>query len=255
LDNKYFYNGTLRKVVIAMGQILSGHKIKRFTTPNDPENTYVGDLITIPVKYGKGYYYEKVEQPVDGEARLRTILPHISYVMKAPIYKESDKTNERNKLYHSAYSTRTEEGLQWSYSPMPFSIPFEVYIRTKTMDDMLQFIEQFVVIFDPMLTIKIKPLNDQDKAVDTLTLDLQEETIRVKLEDIDIDDTREDEKDGKIECTINFTVSANLYKVVHENQIITTIDLKLRPVVEIDPDSIDYIDGDLTGVEHIIITE
>jgi len=230
MNRPYFYHGSLRRYTILMGTLLSDIQIMRNDLNYDPENSTHQDLITVPVKYGKGQYYVKVETPnSDQSSKKRVVLPHISYSMMDINYDPERKTNANCKILNTVVGARTENEVQWSFNKVPYNTLFTVSVRTKTMDDLLQIIEQLVILFDPAKVVKLNMANDQNEAYDHLSVDILSESVKISLTDISFSDTREDESQGQIEADLDFTLQGHLYKPVVEQPVITEINLNFTP--------------------------
>lgn len=202
LANQYFYHGSIRAYAATFGSLFNGLTIVR-------SGGGKREMIPVPVSYSSGHAYLKYTGERDSREkdipRVSKILPALVFTLTSFSYDPMRKTNSRERISHTANngdgSTTT-----YVFGRVPYDFEFEVAVKTKNMDDMLQIVEQIVPYFDPCLVV-----NMRDAPASGLDL---EQDIKIDLTNVQIDDIYEGdlEEHRLIECTMNFVLHGFLYK-------------------------------------------
>lgn len=220
LEN-HFYHGSVRRYVALFGNIFSNIHIKRKSSDETRE-----DVIKVPIRYGAGNMYLKVAQDATRETnQISKILPAMSYQIDN-IYKDINrKTNPMNRIQNATYKSNLSGGetRQFQLNRIPYNFIFELVIRAKNTDDILQIVEQIIPSFDGNLSVSIS---------DTTGV-LTEQDIIISLQEITMEDNYSDEMQSRlIEWKITFELKGHLYKRTQTGLIIREIDLMAGPSID-----------------------
>lgn len=203
LEN-HFYHKTISLLTGVFGSIFDEIKIKRKD----------GSSILVPIAYSvKRKYNVRNDQNADPNAvRYKMQLPRMGFKLTG-LQRESLRTN--NKLYPLVENLdRTQvTQLKSQLNRVPFTFGYSLSIKTKTIDDMLQIIEQILVYFNPTLRVTVKDNPDLDYS----------STITVKLLDTGLEDISEGSFDGEesLESTLQFELEGWLYMPTRTSKVIT----------------------------------
>lgn len=152
LSHAPYYHGITRKIIVAFGQLFSDIKIQRFN-----KNDVIEQLIDVPVSYGnKEKWYQRAKEEADIETRVLITLPRIGFEIVGIQY---DPSRKLNKFTQYRPCTPNASGQFLSvYTPVPYTMSLNVYIITKTLDDMFQIVEQIIPFFAPQYDLTINAL-------------------------------------------------------------------------------------------------
>jgi hypothetical protein len=144
-----YYHGIVRKVIISFGKVFSNIKIQRFNNDN-----VVEQLIDVPVSYGnKDKWYQRLREEPNIDTRVLISLPRIGFEIVGIQY---DPSRKLNKFTQFRSCTPTDSGAYLStFAPVPYTLALNVYILTKSQDDMFQIVEQILPYFGPQYNLTI----------------------------------------------------------------------------------------------------
>ena len=216
LGSNPFYHGITRKVIIAFGQIFSDIKIQRFNSSG-----IVDQLISVPISYGnREKWYQRLKEEPTLDQRVLITLPRIGFEISGMSY---DSSRKINKITQYTSTTPNSAGNVLSaYTPVPYNIGFNLYIMTKTNDDMLQIVEQILPFFAPQYNLSINLSEDLGMSQD----------IPVTMESINLSDSYEGPMEDRREIisTLSFVAKTEyLGPVNNANNLITSVNIKLDP--------------------------
>jgi hypothetical protein len=203
----HFYHGTIRLYTSIIGTLFDQIKIKRST----------GKLIKVPLSYaGQQKQNTRLEQNEDpNAARYKMKLPRISYVMSGFEKDDARITNKMHILQEQNVDRVASNGVTSQLNRVPYTFNYEVIIKTKHIDDMLQIIEQIVPYFNPSLKVVVKDNPDLDS----------ETSVDIALVGNNFQDDFEGafEEGRIIETTLSFTLDGYLYAASTPTGIIKTV--------------------------------
>lgn len=221
LDN-YFYHGSVRRYVALFGSLFTDLHIKRVATDGSGKE----EVIKVPIRYGNGNMYLKV--PQDGSRETKTVgrvLPAMAFQLDN-IYKDVNrKTNPMNRIQHPTFvnDPTGPETRQFQLNRVPYNFIFDLEVRTKNSDDMLQIVEQIIPAFDGNLSVTIE---------DTTGLPLEQDIIIV-LNEVSMEDNFDEEMQSRlVEWKLTFEVKGHLYKRTQSGLIIKEVDLYSGNTIE-----------------------
>lgn len=204
--DKRFYWGTIRKSIVAFGNMFNNITIQR----KDADGNNV-QLIRVPISYApKQKFLARIQQRPDSTVRnTQIVLPRMSFEMISLDY---DPARKISPIQRSRALSNDANTLNTQYAPTPYNITVILYVYAKNQDDGLQIIEQILPYFNPdyNLTLKAVPelniLNDLPIILDSIMF--------------------EDDYEGdfsvrrSIIWTLSFTMKLNFYGPVSPQGII-----------------------------------
>lgn len=202
---QYFYHNTIRMYTSMFGAIFNTIQIRK---PN-------AQLVKVPIRYqGKDRQMERRTVDDPDAVRFQSQLPRMSYNLVS-IQRDSDR--QKNKMQAITYrNTSGATPVAYKqYNRVPFKFGFDLEIKTKYMDEMLQIIEQIVVWFSDSIEVTVKDNPDMD-GESSISISLQSTTPNNSFEGI-FDDG------NQIETTLTFTVDGYLYKPTSQSGLIEKI--------------------------------
>ena len=126
-----------------------------------------------------------------------------------------DPVRLANRMYKLTEDIdRTNElGVKTQYNRVPFLFNYTLSLKTKTIDDMLQLIEQIVVYFNPSLRVIVKDNPELDYT----------SAITVKILDTGVEDISEGSFEGEesLEANMQFELEGWLYMPTATTKVIT----------------------------------
>lgn len=209
LNNSVHYFGTIRKTIVAFGNLFSNIYIDR--KQGDSVTGTTIQRLQIPLAYSNK---EKWIQRLDGDPNLEnntyTTLPRMAFEIIGYSYDPSRKINKMQRVK----SGNTSSSLT-TPSPVPYNVEITLYVLTKTQEDALQIIEQILPTFTPDYTLSINVIPDMGIIQD----------VPIILNDISV----EDDYDGDFQIrrfvthTLSFTLKINLFGGISPAKVITHV--------------------------------
>jgi len=218
--DQHFYHGTIRLYTSIVGTLFDNIKIQRSN----------GDLIKVPLSYaGQQKQNTRLdENPDPNAARYKMRLPRISYMLTGFSKDDSRTTNKMHLLQEQNVDRTTGDGVNTQLNRVPYTFNYEVRIKTKHIDDMLQIIEQIVPYFNPSIKVVVKDNPDLDS----------ETTVDIALISNSFDDQFEGvfEEGRAIEATLSFDLAGYMYTATSQQGVIQTVYVNYFDLT--DPDDI-----------------
>lgn len=206
-NNRVFYNGVIRKTVVAFGRLFSNIYIER-----RKEDSVKGDVVQtlqIPIAYApKEKWLVRTEQDPSLENHTYVTMPRMAFEITGYRYDSSRKVPKMNKIV-----CNDGESTKAMFSPVPYNLDIQLYILTKTQEDALQIIEQILPNFGPEYTISINAVPEMNIIQD----------IPITLQGVSFEDDYEGAFDKRtVIHTLTFTAKINLYNAVDSGKVIYT---------------------------------
>lgn len=197
----YFYHQRIRKAVAVFGSLFDNINVIRKNSDGS-----VRSQVKVPLSYApKRDFIDRIAQMQNGEDNERTVavkLPRMSFEIVGMNY---DATRQLPKMNKCRVATDTGAGTSKRvYTPVPYTIQFQLSVYARSQDDALQVVEQILPYFTPQYNVTVKPLDDFDVKEDT----------PITLTSI----TFSDDYEGPLEArrtiiyTLDFDMKISLYK-------------------------------------------
>lgn len=159
LGHDPFYHSTLKNLVIAFGHLFDDIEISR----KDDEEDEV-QRIKVPITYGpKEKFLVRLKENPDLNKRSAITLPRMGFEIGFPAYDAGRKLNTIHK--NSILSDSTHKLQQ--FNPVPYNVPFSLYILAKHTEDANQIVEQILPFFTPNYNLVVNLVPEMDIKIDT----------------------------------------------------------------------------------------
>lgn len=199
----YFYNKCIHKTVVAFGTLFNNITIKHSDSADVPLST-----LKVPLAYGPiQKFLSRVEQSPDGNRRVATTLPRMSFEMTTIEYAPARKASTVQTF--KAVSVVDGKEIKNIYLPVPYDIGFELTIVAKIQDDILQIVEQILPFFQPSFNLSVNLIPQISEIKD----------IPVILNRINFRDTYEEDFKQRrlLYYTLNFTAKTYIFNEIPDN--------------------------------------
>jgi hypothetical protein len=216
--NTPYYHGIVRKLIVSFGQLFTNIKIQRFNNQD-----IIEQLIDVPISYGnKEKWYQRLREEKDTDQRVLISLPRIGYEITGLQYDPARKINKMTQ-YRACQPTLAGNYLS-AFAPVPYNVQINLYVMTKTLDDMYQIVEQILPFFGPQYNLTINAIPKLDIKLD----------IPITMNGIDINDSYEGPMENRREvvATLTFTAKTEFLGQISDdnaNGIITKVITKIDP--------------------------
>lgn len=148
----YFYHEKVRKCVAIFGRLFNNIYVLR----KNSSGTVISQ-IKVPLAYApKSKYITRIrENPsLTDDVQLAVKLPRMSFEITSMTY---DATRQLAKTTNFTTLGSTSSSRQKFFTPVPYTITFQLNVYAKSHDDALQVVEQVLPYFNPQYTLTIKP--------------------------------------------------------------------------------------------------
>jgi hypothetical protein len=207
LDQR-FYWGTIRKAVVAFGNMFNNITVERRDSTGN-----VIQLLKVPLSYApKQKFLARIQQrPEVDEPDVQVILPRMSFEMVQLDYDPNRKISPLQQ-YRSVDSASTAS---MQYAPTPYNLMMYLYIYSKNQDDALQIVEQILPYFNPDYNLTLK-------AIPQLNI---KNDLPILLDSIGFEDDYEGDLTTRrsIIWTLSFTMKLNFYGPVSKQGVIKKV--------------------------------
>jgi len=206
LDKRYYW-GTIRKAIVAFGNMFNSITIEK----KGPNNTTY--LQRVPLSYSpKQKFLARInQQPNVDKNSMQVILPRMGFEMVAVDY-------DPNRKISPIQQSRTLDGVTNSstqYAPTPYNLTVLLYIYARNQDEGLQIVEQILPYFNPDYNLTLKAIPE---------LNIQND-LPILLNTIGFEDDYEGDfvTRRSVTWTLGFTLKLNFYGPVSKTGIIRKV--------------------------------
>ena len=201
-----FYHGTIRKYVIAYGNLFNNIYVQRLDVNGNRIQT-----IAVPLAYGpREKWLARMAQDPNLDQEVQITLPRMGFEIQSLAYAPQRKLS--STLKNVKLKTSDYDRVDTQYTPVPYDINIMLSIFVRNADDGAQIVEQIVPYFRPEFTTNVILIPEMGITVDT----------PVVLQDISIEDTYEGNFDTRraLIYNMNFQVKAYIYGPVSNSGLI-----------------------------------
>ena len=208
MRDQRFYWGTIRKAIVAFGNMFNNITIER----KDASGNIV-QLQRVPLAYSpQQKFLAKIkQQPNVDNSNFQVILPRMGFEMVSLDYDPNRKISpmQQSRTINSSTSASAQ------YAPTPYNINVLLYIYAKNQDDGLQIIEQILPYFNPDYNLTIH-------AIPELSIN---NDLPILLNSIGFTDDYEGDMTTRraIIWTLSFVMKLNFYGPVNKQGIINKV--------------------------------
>jgi hypothetical protein len=207
LDQR-FYWGTIRKAIVAFGNMFNSITVER-----KDANGNVVQVQKVPLAYSpKQKFLTKIRQlPEIDTQNVQIVLPRMGFEMVSLDYDPNRKVSpiQQTRTVNSSTTASAQ------YAPSPYNINVLLYIYAKNQDDGLQIIEQILPYFNPDYNLTLKAIPELDIKND----------LPIILNTIGFEDDYEGDLTTRrsIVWTMSFVMKLNFYGPVNKTGVIRKV--------------------------------
>jgi hypothetical protein len=201
-----YYHGTIRKYIIAFGNLFSDIVVSRLNTAGERIQS-----IAVPLAYGpKEKWLVRLAQDPNLDQNVGVTLPRMGFEIVGMTYAPQRKLSSTIK--NTTLRGTDYDRLNTQYVPVPYDINILLSIFVKNADDGAQILEQILPYFRPEFTTNIRLIPEMNVVVDT----------PVVLQDVSIEDTYEGDFDTRraLIYSLSFSMKAYIYGPVSNSGVI-----------------------------------
>lgn len=204
--NQKFYWSTIRKAIVAFGNLFNNMYIDRRDSSGNVIQT-----IKIPLSYAprQKFLARIAAIPESNVEKFQTLIPRMAFEMLSVQYDPNRRVSlvQQNRAVNNTSTT-----LNSQYAPSPYNVDISLYIYTKNQDDGLQIIEQILPFFNPDFNLTINAIP---------ALDIKND-LPILLNSINYEDSYEGDFTQRraIIWTLNFTLKLNFFGPINKQSII-----------------------------------
>ena len=206
-----FYHSTIRKAIVAFGNLFNNIGVDRFDSSGNAVQT-----LKVPLSYSpRQKFLARIEGlPTVEQPGVQVLLPRMAFEMLSIEY---DPTRRVSLVQQNRAVNNTTNTLNAQYAPSPYNIQVGLYVYTKNQDDGLQILEQILPYFNPDFNLSIN-------AIPQLGI---KNDLPIVLDSISYDDQYEGDFTARraIIWTLNFTLKLNFYGPINKQGIIRTVNV------------------------------
>lgn len=204
-----FYHSTIRKSIVAFGNLFNNIYIDRKDSNNDVVQT-----LKVPLSYApRQKFLARIDAlPVEENRSSQVLLPRMAFEMTNIAYDPSRRVSlvQQNRAINSTSNT-----LNTQYAPTPYNIEMYLYAYVKNQDDGLQIVEQILPYFNPDFNLSLN-------AIPTLNI---KNDLQIVLNNVNYEDQYEGDfiQRRAIIWTFNFTLKLNFFGPISKTGVITSV--------------------------------
>ena len=207
LDQR-FYWGTVRKAIVAFGNMFNSITIERKDGNGNTINVQ-----RVPLSYSpKQKFLARInQQPTIETNQFQVILPRMGFELVSLDYDPNRKVSpiQQSRALDSSTTASTQ------YAPTPYNLSMLLYIYARNQDDGLQIIEQILPYFNPDYNLTLKAIPE---------LNIQND-LPILLNTIGFEDDYEGDfvTRRSVMWTLGFTVKLNFYGPINKQGVIKKV--------------------------------
>lgn len=201
-----FYWGTIRKAIVAFGNMFNNIHIDRLNASGQ-----VVQSLKVPLSYAPRtkFLARIAAQPQAAEQNFQVLIPRMAFEMTGIQYDPNRRVSlvQQNRAINNTTTT-----LNAQYAPTPYNIGVSLYIYVKNQDDGLQIIEQILPYFNPDFNLSIN-------AIPALGI---KNDLPIILNSVNYEDDYEGDfrQRRAIIWTLDFTLKLNFFGPINKQSII-----------------------------------
>jgi hypothetical protein len=148
----HFYHEKTKKAVAIFGRLFNNIYVLR----KNSSGAVISQL-KVPLSYApKQKYLERIRENPDltNDTKVAIKLPRMSFEITSIAYDNVRQLAKSSTFKNTGTSVSTRQKF---FTPVPYSINFQLNAYAKSQDDALQIVEQILPTFNPQYSITIKP--------------------------------------------------------------------------------------------------
>lgn len=225
LFENHFYHEMTKRYTVAMGSLFSDINVVRYKEDGSEDHRLV-----VPLSYSpKEKFVQRLTQDADHSRKPAITLPRMAFELASLNYDGQRKLQKLRKYrYGGGDKTNPAPQAGSVYTPVPYELVWNLYIVTKTQDEMLQIIEQILPAFTPDVTLSLKGIANPETIFD----------VPISLLDVEPTDTFEGmfEERRQIMWSLSFLMKAVYFGPITTKSIILQTDTPIYGWEKLFPD-------------------
>jgi len=214
----HFYHSKTKKAVALFGRLFNNLYVIRKNSSGA-----VISQIKVPLSYApKQKYLERIrENPnLSEDQQVAIKLPRMSFEITSIAY-DAQRQLAKVGNFTTTASTGDNTKRQKFFTPVPYSINFQLNAYAKSQDDALQIVEQILPTFNPQYALTIKPFSTEFPAF--------KEDIQVIIQGVSFSDDFEGavEQRRTIIYSMDFEMKISYHGPIADQSIIRQADAKV----------------------------
>ena len=210
-----FYNQSLRKLIIAFGQVFNNIVIQRTNKTGG-----VNARIKVPLAYApKEKFMVRLDQQANLNSReFATSLPRMGFEITGLNYDPTRKLTRVQK-YSQVKSGEDGKKVNFNYTPVTYNLSFSLYSFTASAEAGLQIVEQILPFFQPDYTVTINAIPELNIKRD----------VPIVLNSVNYQDTYDGAYNTRraVIYTLNFTAKTYLFGPDATSKTIKTVQVDM----------------------------
>src|SRR5260221_11431617 len=148
LNHEPFYFRTVRKTIVAFGNLFKDITLIKYTTDTQTEQS----RITVPISYSskENFITRLLDNPGLAKA-VEITLPRMSFEMIGIQYNAARKLS----AFNSSFIKTTGSAVKQQYQGVPYDLRFQLYIYVRNIEEGTQIVEQILPFFNPDYTLSV----------------------------------------------------------------------------------------------------
>lgn len=206
-NGKAWYSpNVLRSITLGLADMFNDIVVRRF----EKDFITVVKEINVPLHVApktKEYFERKEDYTSEGGKRYYQQAPALALVFTGMNYAQQRvMAPNEERAWPYPVDASVDPDYFKDYSPTPYDLTYELKIRTESMEDYIQIIEQIIPFFNPSLTLRMREIPFLDVA----------RNVRVNLDSPSIEIPQEltGSDMNQIEGTLSLTCEAFLYRPI-----------------------------------------
>jgi hypothetical protein len=234
----HFYHSKTKKAVALFGRLFNNIYVVR----QNSSGAVISQL-KVPLSYApKQKYLERIrENPnLSEDQQVAIKLPRMSFEITSIAY-DAQRQLAKVGNFTTTSSTGVVSNRQKFFTPVPYSINFQLNAYAKSQDDALQIVEQILPTFNPQYALTIKPFSTEFPTF--------KEDIQVIIQGVSFSDDFEGavEQRRTIIYSLDFEMKLSYHGPIEDKSIIRDARAKLFDI------NAGLNDSDI-GLETIVVT-
>jgi len=154
-----FYNGSIRRMVVAFGSLFNQIYIDRAESSGTKR-------MLVPIAYAPK---EKYKVRLAGDPLLSNpneiVLPRMAFEITGYAYDSVRKRNSTSRFLLRDPNATSTKGVDYTFAEVPYNIDFGLYLYVRNMEDGLRVVEQILPQFSPEFVVTVN-FDDLHRKID-----------------------------------------------------------------------------------------
>ncbi len=215
--NRFYYPRTLWQYTVALSDVFNDMYIYRYDRDGNIIKRLEVPLTFAPIK--KEQFAREVDHPSD-ENRYYQQLPRMALVLTnlTPDPNRAYSSNDERLWIDDALELPTGVSVYKDFQPTPYNVNFNLYIRSNSLEDLSQILENILPYFNPKIFLRVKEFS---------FLNIERD-IPVELTNTNLDFTQDLDSESmrEVNASLDLTLEGWMYKPVTSGGLVKIINSK-----------------------------